>query len=41
VALKLGDEVGDLTFLRPDGSELHLAELRGRAVLLIFLRHLA
>ena len=39
--IKTGDAVGDLVFLRPDGSELHLSEFRGRPVVLIFLRHLA
>ncbi|HYV36572.1 MAG TPA: hypothetical protein VE988_12745 [Gemmataceae bacterium] len=41
MSIRLGDQINDMTFVRPDGSELHLAELRGRPVLLIFLRHLA
>ena len=39
--INIGDTAGDLVFLRPDSSELHLSEFRGRPVLLIFLRHLA
>ena len=39
--MNIGDAVGDLVFLRPDGSELHLVELRGHPIVLIFLRHLA
>jgi peroxiredoxin len=41
MALHHGDQIGDLSFVRPDGSTLHLAELRGQPVLLVFLRHLA
>ena len=35
----VGDSVTDLTFLRPDGSEVRLSEFPG-AIVLIFLRHL-
>jgi hypothetical protein len=38
---RIGDRLGDLTFLRPDGSELRLAHLPERALVLIALRHLA
>jgi hypothetical protein len=31
---------GDLSFLRPDGSEVRLSAFRGRPLLVIFLRHL-
>jgi peroxiredoxin len=41
VALRIGEPVNDLTFLRPDGTALPLADLRGQPLLLIFLRHLA
>jgi peroxiredoxin len=41
LALEVGDTVPDFTFLRPDGSPLRLAEVPGRPLLLIFLRHLA
>jgi hypothetical protein len=30
-----------LTFLRPDGTPVRLAEFAGRPLVLIFLRHLA
>jgi hypothetical protein len=41
VALRLGDRVGGLTFVQPDGSVITLAAFAGRPLLLIFLRHLA
>jgi hypothetical protein len=41
MALHLGDRVGTLTLLRPDGSPVALSEFAGKVVLLIFLRHLA
>ena len=41
VALKIGDRVGDLTFVQPDGSTVTLAAFTGQPLLLIFLRHLA
>jgi hypothetical protein len=41
VALKIGDRVGDLAFVQPDGSAVPLAAFAGRPLLLIFLRHLA
>jgi len=40
MTLRAGDPVGDLTFLRPDGSAVALSSFRGRPLLLIFLRHL-
>ncbi len=33
--------VTDCTFLRPDGSPVRLSEFPAKAVLLVFLRHLA
>lgn len=39
MALRLGDRVADLTFLRPDRSTLRLSDLH-KPLLLIFLRHL-
>lgn len=39
--LRRGDLVGDLTFLRPDGTTALLSSFRGRPLLLVFLRHLA
>jgi hypothetical protein len=45
MALRVGDPVGDFTFLRADGTPLRLSDVRqqpaGRPLLLIFLRHLA
>jgi peroxiredoxin len=41
MALAIGDALPDFTFLRPDGSELHLSEVPTRPLVLIFLRHLA
>jgi peroxiredoxin len=38
---KSGDLVGDLTFLRSDGSTVSLSSFRGRPLLLVFLRHMA
>ena len=38
-ALDVGDQVADLTFLRPDGTAARLSEFPG-PLLLIFLRHL-
>jgi peroxiredoxin len=38
---QIGDQVGDLTLVRPDGSPVPLSAFAGRAVLLVFLRHLA
>jgi hypothetical protein len=34
-------EIGDLTFIGPDGAMVRLGDFAGRALLLIFLRHLA
>jgi hypothetical protein len=41
VALRIGDRVGGLTLVQPDGSVITLAAFAGRPLLLIFLRHLA
>jgi peroxiredoxin len=41
MAPKLGDVVGDFTFLRPDGRPVRLAAFTAPALVLIFLRHLA
>lgn len=35
------DGVGNLVFLRPDGTPLALSDFRGKVIVLIFLRHLA
>jgi len=37
--LRVGDHVGELTFLRPDGTTVRLSEFPG-VLLVIFLRHL-
>ena len=39
--VRIGDPVGDLPFLRPDGSEVRLAAFEAPALVLVFLRHLA
>jgi peroxiredoxin len=39
--VETGKLSGDFVFQRPDGSELRLSELRGRPLLVVFLRHLA
>jgi hypothetical protein len=41
VALRVGDRVGNLTFVQRDGDAVALAAFAGRPLLLIFLRHLA
>lgn len=42
MGLRVGDPVGDFTFLRSDGTPLHMSDVAaGRPLLLIFLRHLA
>jgi hypothetical protein len=41
MAVRPGEAVGDLTFLRADGTPVALSAFRGRPLLLIFLRHLA
>lgn len=41
VAFRIGDRVGDLAFVRPDGSSVTLAAFASRPLLVIFLRHLA
>ena len=40
MALQPGDPVGDLTFLRPDGSPVGLSAFAGKPLVLIFVRHL-
>lgn len=39
--IALGEPVGDLTFLQPDGTPVELRAFLGKPLLLIFLRHLA
>src|SRR5262249_61034675 len=41
VPMRIGETVGDLAFVRPDGAAVTLAAFAGRPLLLIFLRHLA
>lgn len=41
MALNVGDEVGDLTFQKPDGGSIRLSDLTAPTLVLIFLRHLA
>jgi hypothetical protein len=41
MAAKVGDRLENLTFLRPDGSELRLSDVSAQALVVIFLRHLA
>ncbi len=38
--MRIGDEVGSLVFLRPEGGTVSLTAFAGRPLLLIFLRHL-
>lgn len=38
--LKLGDEVADCTFLRPDETPVRLSDFQGNPLVVIFLRHL-
>ena len=40
-AARIDDNLSDLTFLRPDGAEVRLADVPARALLVVFLRHLA
>ena len=35
-----GDLLPDIPLVRPDGGRASLADLRGRATLIVFLRHL-
>jgi peroxiredoxin len=37
---RIGDALGDFSFLRPDGTPVRLSEFPARAHVLIFLRHL-
>ncbi|HEV3255587.1 MAG TPA: hypothetical protein VG013_01780 [Gemmataceae bacterium] len=41
MSLKIGDAVADCTFLRPDGTPVRLSAFQARALVLVFLRHLA
>jgi peroxiredoxin len=41
MTLRIGDRVDDFTFQRPDGSAVALSAFDGKALVLIFLRHLA
>ena len=41
VALRIGDRISDLAFLRADSSVVTVAAFAGRPLVLIFLRHLA
>lgn len=41
MTLRAGDQVADCTFLRPDGSPARLSDFPARALVVIFLRHLA
>jgi len=40
MSLRVGDPLPDVALLRADGTRGSLADLRGEASLLIFLRHL-
>jgi hypothetical protein len=39
--LMIGERVANLTFQRADGTSVRLAEYTAKALVLIFLRHLA
>lgn len=41
MAMEIGDEVPDLSSMRPNGTPVRLSEFTAPAVVLIFLRHLA
>lgn len=41
MAIALGGSIGDLVLLRPDGTLFDLGDQRGKAILLVFVRHLA
>ena len=41
MTLRVGDRAPDCTLFRPDGSEVRLSDFRARALVLIFLRHIA
>ncbi len=38
--LKLGEEVRDCTFLRPDDTPVRLSDFQDKPLVVIFLRHL-
>jgi peroxiredoxin len=39
--MRIGDTADNFTFVRADGSSVPLAAFSGKALVLIFLRHLA
>ncbi len=41
MAVKVGDQIPDCPFLRPDGSPVRLSQFQAGALVVIFLRHLA
>jgi hypothetical protein len=41
MTLTLGDRLGELALLRPDGAPVALSAFLGKPLLVIFLRHLA
>jgi peroxiredoxin len=41
MTLRIGDQVGDVELLRPDGTPVGLSEFTGRPLVVVFLRHLA
>ena len=41
MVLNIGDQVGELTFLQPNGEPIRLSEFTAPVLVLIFLRHLA
>lgn len=41
MAVQVGERIPDCAFLRPDNTPIRLAEFQARALVLIFLRHLA
>ncbi len=38
--MNLGDQVPDFAFATTDGRTVHLADFRGEAMVLVFMRHL-
>ena len=41
MTLPVGESIDDFTFQKPDGGEKRLSDFRGKALVVIFLRHLA
>ena len=41
MALRVGDQVADCAFQRPNGASVRLSDFPARALVLVFLRHLA